>query len=104
MSTTSAPRTLCLMVCSAVCLLQSAICNLQSAMAQEVRWRTDYRAARHEALEKGRPLLLSFCTENCAWCRKLDATTFRDPTVVAVVNDRFVPLRVDGPHEPALPQ
>jgi thioredoxin-like negative regulator of GroEL len=96
MSTAPGFRTLFATACSVVCLLQSAICNPQSAMADEVHWRTDYSAARHEADEKGRPLLLNFSADNCTWCRKLDTTTFRDPTVVAVVNDRFVPLKLDS--------
>ena len=81
-----------LLACCCLCLLQpSAIC-----VAQEVQWRYDYQAARHEAQEKGRPLLLDFGTDDCTWCRKLDATTFRDPTVAAVLNERFIPLKVDG--------
>jgi thioredoxin-related protein len=64
--------------------------------AQEVQWRHDYNAARREAQETGRPLLLDFGTTNCFWCRKLDATTFRDPGIVAALNQRFVPLKVDA--------
>lgn len=67
-----------------------------SASAQEVRWRHDYTAARKEATATGRPLLLDFGNEGCVWCRKLDATTFRDPGVVATLNERFIPVKVDG--------
>lgn len=66
------------------------------APAQEVRWRHDYNAARRESSEKGRPLLIDFGTENCYWCKRLDITTFRDPAIVSLLNDRFVPLKVDA--------
>ena len=41
--------------------------------SQEVQWRHDYDAARKEALDKNRPLLVDFGTPNCFWCRQLDA-------------------------------
>src|SRR5712692_986242 len=65
-------------------------------IAQEVQWRHDYTAARREAVEKSRPLFLDFGTQNCFWCRKLDVTTFRDPTIVGILNDRFIPLKVQA--------
>lgn len=69
-----------------------------------VQWRTDYNAARKEAQEKRLPLLLEVGTEDCTHCRRQDATTFRDPAVVALLNTQFVPLRVDGDKEEALVQ
>jgi thioredoxin-related protein len=85
-----------------IVLLESAICNLQSAIAQEIEWRTDYNKARQEALDKGRPLLLDFGTENCFFCKKLDATTFRDGAVVGLLNKKFIPLKIDANRNAAL--
>lgn len=73
-----------------------ALATAAPATAQDVRWRYDYAAARKEATASGRPLLLDFGTEACVWCRKLDATTFRDRGIVELVNERFVPVKVDG--------
>lgn len=67
-----------------------------------VQWRPDYNAARKEAQDKGLPVLLDFGTQSCFWCRKLDDTTFRDPKVVAVMNDRFIPIKIDAERDPAL--
>jgi hypothetical protein len=69
-----------------------------------VRWRPDYASARKEATATGKPLLLDFGTEACIWCRKLDATTFRDRGVVALLNERFVPVKVDGNQDARLTQ
>ena len=68
----------------------------------ELRWRTDYNSARKEAAEKGLPLMIDFGTENCVFCRKLEATTFRDPRVATLMNNRFVLLKIDADREPAL--
>ncbi len=65
----------------------------------ELKWRSDYNAARKEANEKNLPLVIDFGTGACYWCRKLDETTFKDPRVVAVMNQRFVPLKIDAERE-----
>ena len=72
------------------------------AAAQQVEWRQDYAKARAEARTSGRPLVLDFSTEQCMWCRKLEATTFRDPAVAALLARDFVPLHVDALRQPAL--
>lgn len=84
---------------SALAVLIAAGCP---ARGQDIRWRYDYAAARREASATGKPLLLDFGTEACVWCRKLDATTFRDPRVVQLVNERFVPVKIDGNRNPRL--
>jgi thioredoxin-like negative regulator of GroEL len=67
-----------------------------------VSWRHDYAAARREAAEKGRALLIDLGTENCVWCKELDARTFKDPGVVALLNDRCVPVKVDAQRDARL--
>jgi thioredoxin-like negative regulator of GroEL len=72
------------------------------ARAEDVYWRSDYNAARKEAADKGMPIVLDFGFESCAYCRKLDATTFRDAEVLKRLNGKFVPLRIDIQKDPAL--
>ncbi|HEV3203991.1 MAG TPA: DUF255 domain-containing protein [Gemmataceae bacterium] len=67
-----------------------------SAQAEPINWRSDYNSARREAMEKGLPLLLDVGTENCFWCKKLDATTFQDSAIVALLKTHFIPLKVDA--------
>jgi thioredoxin-like negative regulator of GroEL len=72
--------------------------------AQEVEWRTDYRKARQEAAEKDRPLLVDVGTEQCYWCKQLDQRTFQDPAIIMLLNERFIPLRVNAQVTPELAQ
>jgi thioredoxin-related protein len=80
----------------------SVLALAPAASAQDVKWRHDYAAARKEATETGRPLLLGFGTEACFWCKKLDGTTLRDPAVVALLNEKFIPVKVDGGKNPRM--
>lgn len=80
-------RLLCLLV-----LLASA----RAGSADEVKWRNDYGRALKEATERGVPLFLDIGTENCYWCKQLDARTFTDPEIIQLLNSRCIPLKVDG--------
>jgi tetratricopeptide (TPR) repeat protein len=73
-----------------------------AARAQEVRWRYDYSAARAEAQQQGLPLFIDLSTEWCYHCKRLDQTTFRDPAVAKLLNEQFVPVKLDGTREKAL--
>jgi thioredoxin-related protein len=72
------------------------------AADKPVEWRTDYDAARKEAIEKDRPVFLEFQTEECYHCRRLENGPFKDPALAGLLNDRFIPLRVDGTKSPRL--
>jgi tetratricopeptide (TPR) repeat protein len=69
-----------------------------------VQWRHDYNSARKEAVEKNLPLLLDFGTENCMWCKRLDASTLRDPAVAGLLTDKYIPLKIDAEREAQLAQ
>src|SRR5437870_4796216 len=79
--------------CLATCFLLSSVAP---GPAQEVEWRTDYAAARKEASDKNLPLVIDFSTENCFYCKRLDATTFREPAISTLMNERFIPLKIDA--------
>ena len=74
------------------------------AAAEDVPWRHDYKAARTEAADAGRPLILEFSSAHCSWCRKMRTTTFRDPVVADLMSRQFVPLEMSGAQKAALEQ
>jgi len=78
------------------------IVTASRARADDIQWRKGYNDARKEAAEKDKPLLLDFGTENCFWCRRLDLDVFRDKDVIALINEQFIPLRIDGNREARL--
>lgn len=71
------------------------------SLAQEttVKWRSDYNAARKEAESKNLPLFIDFIRPACPPCERMENSTFRDPRIVAALNDKYVPLRINGLEE-----
>src|SRR5689334_18987343 len=63
--------------------------------AQEVQWRPDYQSAFKEAVDKRRPVFMDVVSSGCVHCVTLDAVTFRDPTMVKLLNEYFIPVKVD---------
>jgi thiol-disulfide isomerase/thioredoxin len=59
-----------------------------------VPWEKDFKTALRRAAAEGRPVMVDFWAEWCKWCHELDATTYRDPQVVALARD-FVPVKVN---------
>jgi thioredoxin-like negative regulator of GroEL len=70
--------------------------------AEPVLWRTDYNSARREAVERGLPLFLVVGTDNCFYCRKLEAGPFRDQAIATQLMRNFIPIKVDANKEPNL--
>ena len=50
----------------------------------------DLQEATACAKTLNRPLLIDFTGHGCANCKKMEASTFKDPRVIELVNDRFV--------------
>src|SRR5262249_26233219 len=73
-----------------------------SARGDEIRWRNDYAGARKEAVERDLPLLLDFGTGCFYWCKRLDSETFRQDLIIGLVNQHFIPLKVDAERQATL--
>lgn len=90
--------------CSLFAVAASILMMTSAAPAQEIKWRHDYAAALKESQEKNRPIFVDFYTSHCIWCVKLDAATFKDASVADLLNERFIPLKLDGHKDPRLAQ
>lgn len=91
-------------ICWTLLLAGATLGPARAQAPAEVHWRTDYNAARKEAQDKGLPLAIDFGFEGCRWCQELDRTTFRDPRVVGLLNDKYVPLKIDTEKDSSLAQ
>ena len=67
---------------------------------REIRWRDWGRAAFDEARAGNRLVLLDLTAVWCHWCHVMDETSYSDPEVIRLLNERFVPVRVDADRYP----
>ncbi len=68
--------------------------------AGEIRWRDWSPEAFQEAKEQDRPILLGISAVWCHWCHVMDETSYSDPEVIRLANERYVPVRVDNDQRP----
>lgn len=67
-----------------------------------IDWRQDYDAARAEAREKGRLVLLHFFLADRPLCKTMEDETLSHPDVARVAREKFVSVRIDVDAKPEL--
>ncbi|MBO0746309.1 MAG: thioredoxin domain-containing protein, partial [Candidatus Dormibacteraeota bacterium] len=72
--------------------------------AAEIGWRPWSEEAFAEARAADKPILLSISAVWCHWCHVMDETTYSDPGVIDVVQNQYVPIRVDNDLRPDINQ
>jgi uncharacterized protein YyaL (SSP411 family) len=69
-------------------------------LSNAVAWLPWGGAAFARAHAEHKPVLLSIAAAWCRWCHEMDRTSYADPSIVAIINTRFVPIRVDADERP----
>ena len=67
-----------------------------------VHWQVWSRETLQKARELNRPLLVSIGYFSCHWCHVMQRESYRDPELAKLLNDYFVPVKVDRELAPAL--
>ncbi|CAN5594965.1 thioredoxin domain-containing protein [soil metagenome] len=65
-----------------------------------VDWRPWGPEALAEAKDSDRPVLLSIGYSACHWCHVMERESFEDDETAALMNERFVPIKVDREERP----
>ncbi|HKJ92654.1 MAG TPA: DUF255 domain-containing protein [Longimicrobiales bacterium] len=68
--------------------------------AAEIHWRPWGADAFKAASATGSPVLLAITASWCRWCAFMDETTYSAASVIKLINDHFVPVRVNGDAAP----
>src|SRR6266481_1873075 len=73
-------------------------------LLQHAQNPVDWYAWGAEALERAakedKPILLSIGYSTCHWCHVMEHESFEDAAIAAVMNERFVPIKVDREERP----
>jgi len=69
-----------------------------------VNWHPWGKEAFALARKKEKPILLSIGYLTCHWCNVMEEESFSDPQVAALINDVFIPVKVDREERPDIDQ
>jgi uncharacterized protein len=81
-------------------LKDSASLYLREAASAPIRWQPWNEATFALARNLKRPMLIDIGAVWCHWCHVMDQTTYADAKVAAMVNDYFLPVKVDTDEHP----
>src|SRR5690348_12459416 len=65
-----------------------------------VDWHPWGEEAQRRAREEDKPILVSIGYAACHWCHVMERESFEDPEVAALMNEHFVPIKVDREERP----
>lgn len=98
-------RTVLVVICALMFLCRSAAASdfrfsPQPNKAHLILWRAWGQDALDEAKKQDRLILLSLSAVWCHWCHVMDETTYSNEEIIALINEHFIPVRVDSDMRP----
>ena len=96
-------------LCSKGCLLALATKNrlkdsaspyLRSAAHQPIDWNEWGDAAFERAKAEDKPILLDIGAVWCHWCHVIDRESYENVEIAKIINEHFVPVKVDRDERP----
>jgi len=73
---------------------------LRSAAHQPIDWHEWGDAAFARAKAEDKPILLDIGAVWCHWCHVIDRESYENPVIAKVINENFVPVKVDRDERP----
>src|SRR5215471_18197252 len=81
-------------------LARASSSYLRSAMHQPVQWHEWGEEAFAAARHGNKPMLLDIGAVWCHWCHVMDRESYDDAEVAKIVNENFIPVKVDRDERP----
>ncbi|HEY3377274.1 MAG TPA: thioredoxin domain-containing protein [Armatimonadota bacterium] len=81
-------------------LLDAQSTYLRSAAYQPVGWYPFGPEAFEEARRQDKPILLDIGASWCHWCHVIDRESYDNAEIATILNERFIPIKVDRDERP----
>src|SRR5438477_3823021 len=81
-------------------LAKASSAYLRSAMHQPIQWHEWGEEAFAKARRENKPVLLDIGAVWCHWCHVMDRESYDNPEIAAIINERFVAVKVDRDERP----
>lgn len=62
---------------------------------QEIQWMSFEEAVEKNKTEP-KKFIIDVWTSWCGWCKKMDASTFKNPVIVELINENYHPVKLDA--------
>lgn len=73
---------------------------LKNSAHQPVQWLPWSQAAFDRAKHENKPVFLGIGAMWCHWCHVMDRENYEDPEIASLINENFVPVKVDRDEHP----
>ncbi len=85
----------------AIVAFSIAVHDFTYAQTAEIKWMTLSEA---EAAMKKKPkkMFVDIYTDWCGWCKRLDATTYKDASVIEYINKNFYAVKLNAEQKDAI--
>ena len=70
-------------------------------VVEEIKWYS-WEEAHELSKDNPKKVFVDLYTSWCGWCKKMDATTFKDPEVVKYLNENFYPVKFNAEQKEAI--
>jgi len=92
---------LSLALCSVVLLNNTSVAQTSATATDaptSITWLS-FDEAMELNKKEPRKWIIDVYTDWCGWCKRMDATTFKDPKVVNKINEDFYAVKLDGEYK-----
>ena len=77
------------------CLATGLLFVTLQLSSQEVKWMSWEEAAAAND-KQPKKIFVDVYTNWCGWCKKMDASTFKEADVVKILNEKFYPVKLNA--------
>lgn len=67
-----------------------------TAPAEEIHWLTSVEELQMKMAQQPKKVIVDMYTGWCGWCKKMDADTYTNPSVVKYINNNYYALKLDA--------
>jgi len=75
-----------------------ACASSSMASSREIKWYS-YEEGIALGMKLGKKIFIDFYADWCGYCRMMDRSTFKDVSVIAILNRDFIPVKVNSDME-----